>query len=123
MKRTLTRVGATLGVTSAAFVGLTAFQATQAPDAHATICGYHTEFHYTDGDVDLPLIGNFPLISGEREIAYWGNCNSQNEQITVNSAEGTSTECVAPGQTRLGYTERGMQGPTIQGATQTGTTC
>ena len=108
---------ATTGLLSS---GLFAVAASQANEAEAAVCGYSTQMEdYESGwSMDIPLAGTVDPFGGQRQVAYYGNCTNSNVQIRVTTANGTTTECVAPGETRLGWTEHGDE---VSNAVRTGT--
>ena len=67
---------------------------------------------------DLPLAGTVDIFGGQRQVAYYGNCTDTNVQIRVTTANGNTTHCVAPGETRLGFTQHDSQ---VSNAVRTGT--
>lgn len=107
MRPTVRKFGvgvATVGLLSG---GIFAVGTAQAPESEAAVCGYSTQMEdYSSGwNWELPLVGEVDLFGGQRQVAFYGNCTSGNDQISVSTANGSQTYCVAPGETRLGYTE------------------
>lgn len=115
-----TTFASSLTVGMLAVGGVAAVEVSQAEPSEAAVCGYSTKMEDYESmfHLDLPVIGEVDPFGGKREVAYYGNCGSSNQKITVKSQDGNYSLCVTPGETKIGFTQHDRK---ITGASKAGT--
>lgn len=101
------KVLSVLGVGALAAAGLVGVSLANPAPAQAMVCGYSTQIEDYESAfaINLPFIGSVDPFGGQRQVAHYGNCSDGSERISVISADGNSSYCVPPGDTRLGFTQ------------------